>query len=153
MKYKLEFYTEYRQFYINDKKSSSDTGSENFLTDTALDSRLAVGEGILGVGTECYGDVKCQVELLRQENNELDINNYDHIVEGGIMVSSGILQLLSCPTLNVELEVNVNPGNYRARIYSMNLRSLFDDSGDDYYRIEVWRSENMKRVVLKQFVY
>jgi hypothetical protein len=151
MKYVLNFYTSYCQFFICDKLSCGDIDSGSFWNDEAYVQRLAIGNGILGVGLECYGPFKGELVMLDTQNNGIEYNQYDHIVEGGLEVKSGILQILDCPNSNVKLEIKVNPGKYRARIYSLNLASVIDDSGDDYYKIELWPDTNMERTVLKQY--
>lgn len=144
----LSFYTEYRQFYVSDKNPSGTTTSDNFWTEEASTRRLAVEDGILGVGTECYGPVKGEIELLNSSPSEDNFDSYDHVVEGDLQVKSGVLQIISCPTSTVEFETTVKPGNYRVRIYSMNLDSVNgEDEGEDYYRIEVWQ-ESPKGVKL-----
>ena len=152
MTYKLNFYTQYNQFYIADKSSPKNTGSRDFWTDEAYETRLAMGEGVLGVGTECYGPVKGELDILDTCIAEIDSSRFDHIVEGGLDLSSGLLQVLDCPNTSVELEVNIKPGKYRVRIYSSNLASVHGDEGDDYYRIEIWPDNNMKRNLLKKYI-
>jgi hypothetical protein len=151
MIYKLNFYTSYHQFYISDKESPKKTDADDFWTEESTYSRLAIGDGILGVGLECYGSFKGELILLDSGKDNIEYSQYDHIVEGGINVKSGILQVLDCPNSNVELEVKVNPGKYRVRIYSLNIASVIDDDGEDYYKIEMWSDTNMGRAVLKQY--
>lgn len=151
MNYKLNFYTQYHQFFISDKEAEKRTEEGDFWTELATNLRLAVGEGILGVGLECYGPFKGELVFLDTKNEQKDLDQYDHVVEGGLNVKSGTLQILDCPNFNIELEVEVKPGTYRARIYSSNLSSVVEDSGDDFYKIEMWPDRNMERVVLKQY--
>ncbi|MBL4679033.1 MAG: hypothetical protein JKY70_23000 [Mucilaginibacter sp.] len=147
----LNFYTQYSQFYITDKDPLGDVDSDNFWTNEAFNERLAIEEGIVGVGTECYGPVKGELQILQQENNCFSLDDYDHIVEGGIKINSGVIQIMDCPNSIVEIEVVVENGAYRARVYSSNLSSVDGDEGDDYYRIEIWPSTDMERKVLKQY--
>ena len=151
MKFPLDFYTSYSQFYIYDKDSEGGTGSVIFWTDDAFNDRLAIEEGVLGVETECYGPVKGELEILSTIQSNINTDIYDHIVEAGIEIKSGIIQILDCPTSTIQLEVEVDPGFYRARIYSSNLASVDGDEGDDFYRIEIWPDENMERKVLKRY--
>ena len=152
MNHKLDFYTEYHQFYISDKESPKETNKDSFWTDEAIQSRLAIGEGILGVSVECYGPVKGELILLESKKDQIDYKQYDHIVEGGLSVQSGVLQVLDCASSHVELEVKVMPGKYRVRIYSLNLASVVGDSGNDYYKIEIWPDTNISRTLLKQYL-
>lgn len=154
MKHKLNFITSYQQFYLADKSHQGNTGSDKFWTDESHNDRLAIEKGILGIGTESYGTIKGELVILDKANDDIDYSLYDHIVEGGLEVKSGVLQVLDCPNNSLELEMNVNPGNYRVRIYSSNLSSVVDEDeeGDDTYKIEVWQDDNMERKVLKRYV-
>jgi len=151
MTFDLDFYTAYNQFYICDKDFSGDTGSENFWTDTAFDSRLAVQSGVLGVGTECYGPVKGMLTILESVNTDLNIDKFDHIVEGSLEIKSGRLQVLDCPDSTVILETALEIGIYKVRVYSSNLASVDGDEGDDRYLIEIWPDSNRERKVLKRY--
>ncbi len=153
MQHKLDFYTSYNQFYICDKNFRGDTGSDDFWTDDAFSDRLALEDGILGVGTASYGHIRAELDILNKANEELDVDQYDHIVEGGLVIESGVLQVLDCPNSEVELEVGVKPGTYRVKIYSSNLLSadIDENDGDDFYKIEIWPDSVMKREVLKRF--
>jgi hypothetical protein len=151
MTHALDFYTSYNQFYIYDKNSEGNTGSVSFWNNVAHNDRLAIEEGILGVGTECYGPVRGELQIIEAANNEINLNDYDHIVEAGIRITSGTIQVLDCPDSNVEFEINVKPGSYRVRIYSSNLVSVVGDEGDDFYRIEIWPSNIMVRTVFKRY--
>ena len=93
MVYKLDFYTSYNQFYIADKDTDADTGADNFWSDEAFVSRFATGNGIIGLRTQCYGSVRGELTVLEKANSEFDLSEFDHIVEGGLKVNSGVLQI------------------------------------------------------------
>lgn len=118
MKHKLQFYTSYHQFYVCDKVSSTGLGSENFWTEHAVEDRLALEQGIVGVGTECYGPVNAEICIIDAPNSETNFDKYDHVVEGSIELKSGILQVLDCPDSEVHLEIALPPGYYCVRVYS-----------------------------------
>lgn len=147
----FKFRTEYHQFYLEDKGNSEKV--KDFWTDEALNDRLGLVKGGIAVSTESYGLIKGEIEVLEKPETNTDYNKYDHVVEGGINIESGELQVLECPSSHVELSLKVDPGKYRVRIYSSNLASVIDDDGDDYYRIELWKSDDMVRKVLKQYEY
>jgi hypothetical protein len=149
--YRFDFYTQYHQFNICDKDSPMDTESGEFWTDEAFDDRLAMELGVIGVGTECYGPVKGELVLLDKENTEFDLKSYDHIVEAGLKIDSGFIQIQNCPNSSIELEVKVQPDSYRFRIYSSNLASVDGDEGDDFYKIEVWKDSNLDKRVIKRY--
>jgi len=153
MKYNLNFRTQHNQFYLYDKASPANTASDDFWTAEAHDDRLALENGILGIGTQCYGHIKGELDVLDNANQAVDYNHYDHVVEGGLEVKSGVLQVLDCPNSEVELEVKLTPGTYRVRVYSSNLASADIDEveGNDYYKIKIWPDTNMERKVLKRY--
>lgn len=155
-KNQFNFYTEYNQFYIEDKESRGNTGSSEFWSEEAFLNKLAIERGIIGVGTHSYGNIKGEIEILDKPTENINFDLYDHIVEGGINIESGELQILDCPNNHVELSIKVKPGKYRVRVYGSNFSSvketdLAHDTDNDYYKIEVWKSENMERKVLKQW--
>lgn len=153
----LSFHTEYNQFYIKDKKCTANTNSSKFWTDKAFSERLALEYGIIGIRTQSYGNIKGEIIILDRSTNILENGLFNHIVEGGIDINSGELQILNCPDNQIQLELKVIPGKYRVRIYSSNLSSvketdLAHDTDNDYYRIEIWPSEEMETRVLKQYL-
>jgi hypothetical protein len=154
----FNFETQYRQFYIEDMDhiQKGNASLPEFWSDDAFADRLAITNGVLGVGTQSYGNIKGEIEVLEKPEMNIDYKKYDHIVEGGMNLKSGELQILDCPNNNLELSLQLNPGKYRVRIYSSNLASvkepdLADDTDDDYYRIELWKSDDMDRKVLKYY--
>lgn len=155
----FKFYTDYHQFYLEDKsdKNKGNPASPDFWNEESFKSRLAMTNGIVGVGIQSYGsNIKGEIEVLEKPNTSIDYSKYDHIVEGGINIKSGELQILNCPDGNLELSLKINPGKYRVRIYSSNLDSVIDyglsnKTDNDYYNIEIWPSEDMERKVLKQY--
>jgi hypothetical protein len=151
MTHKFNFSSSHHQFYICDKTSPMRTGDDDFWTDEAFNAELAVGAGILGIGTASYSRCNGELIVLDRENEKIDFTQYDHVVEAGLQVPSGILEILDCTGREVQLQINMEPGAYRARIYSLNFASDDDNDGDDFYRIEVWPSKEADRVVLKQF--
>jgi hypothetical protein len=151
MLYPLNFRTSHGQFYVYDKSSDGDTSADGFWSEDAFSDRLAVWNGILAVFTECYELVKGELHLLSEPRNYINLDQYDHIVEAGLEVKSGTIQILDCPNSSVELEIKVIPGRYRVRVYSINLASVVNDDGDDFYKIEIWPCIAMERKVLKRY--
>jgi len=149
MAYELNFYTEYSQFYIIDSDNELKQGL--WTEKSAHSARLDFSPGSIAIRTECYGSVKGQVRILDTENKNVNYDSFDHIVEAELMVSSGSLEITSCPTNEIELKIEIPNGHYRCRIYSSNLDSVIGDEGDDFYTIEIWPSTDTGRKVLKQY--
>jgi len=76
-----------------------------FWASDAFENKLAIEKGILGIGTGSYGRIKGDIFILETANNQIDTIQYDHIVEGGMDIESGELQLLDCPTSVINLEL------------------------------------------------
>lgn len=156
MKYLFNFYTSYNQFYFFDKGSNGDTGSDNFWTEKAFSDRLALEDGVVGVRTESWGDIKGELEILEKRPEDVDYRGSDHVIEGGIDIQSGELQIINCPDNDLVLSLKVNPGKYTIRVYGSNFDTveetdMINDADNDYYRIEIWKSDDLERRVLKQY--
>lgn len=128
-----------------------DSDRVDFWGENAFKERLATGTNMISVGIESYGHVKGQIIILEEENKDFDIVKYDHIVETLLFVPSGILQIIPCTDNVPYLEIELYPQTYKIRIYSVNLESVVDEEGDDFYTIEIWPQAN--RTVLKQFTH
>jgi hypothetical protein len=148
--HKLEFWTSHHQFYLADKSSPFRTDSDDFWTTEASNDKLAIEEGILGVGTECYGTVKGDLAVLEVEPEGEDFGLFDHVVEGSLELKSGVLLVFPCTDNVPVLELRLLPQTYRVRVYSSNLASVEGDDGDDYYKVRLWPGEVLKRKVLKR---
>jgi hypothetical protein len=154
MKRQFKFYTQYAQFYLSSAGKNFDITNQNTDPKTFkedFNTRLIANENALIIFTQSYGKVKGEIALVEKPVQDADFSKYDHVVECGIKVGSGELQILSWPGVDNEMSIQLKAGNYRVRVYSSNFKSVIDDDGDDYYRIEVWPSDNMERKVLKQY--
>lgn len=151
IKEQISFYTSYHQFYICDKQKAIKEFPNQMWTDDGLNRRFEVKDGFIGVLTASYGNIELELELLDRPKENINISDYDHIVEGSINIDSGILQILDCPDTNVVFETNIDPGYYRVRVYSSNLDILDEDEGGDFYKIEIWKDKKTEILVLKNY--
>jgi hypothetical protein len=154
MKYKFDFQTQYSGFYI-----TSDNGGI-VLTPGALElpkeeseGRLIQAKNTLIVKTGSYGHIRGEMAFLNTKREEVDYDKYDHIVEAGLDVHTGELQILDCPNSHVEFKKRIKPGIYGVRIYSSGLKTsdFSEQEGDDRYLIEIWPDSTTKWKVLKQY--
>ncbi|MBZ4043785.1 hypothetical protein [Flavobacterium hibisci] len=153
MKFNLKFITDYGQFYLNDKNATGNTGSENFWTNQAFADKLAIEEGVLGVSIgNDEGKVECEFEILNSKSLVTDFTYFDHVVEASIKIHSGILQIIDCPHSEVEMETEIENGDYRVRVYSINLETGYNEFPGDTYKIEMWKEPYSERDVLKRFL-
>lgn len=155
MKYNFNFYTGYHQFYVSDSESIKDTNSKDFWNEEAYKDRLANHEDIIAIPTKSYGIINGELEVLSKEKAITNFELYDHIVESGIEIKSGTLQILDCPNSEIEKEISISPGKYKVRVYSKNLDVLEgedEDEGNDFYRIEIWKAKNQDKKILKRYI-
>lgn len=151
MIHELSIFTEYGQFYIADKNANGDTSSENFWSDDAFNDRLAIEDGIIGVSIENDEAVaNMEIELLKSKEGENDFSEFDHVVEGSLQIKSGKLQIQDCPTSQVELELEVEPGWYRVRVSSSNLEKAYQENPEDKYIIKIWKESFSQKDVIKR---
>ena len=152
MKINLKFVTDYRQFYLNDKNANGNTGSENFWSESAFADKLAIEDGVLGIGIENdEGKVECEFEILNSKSLIDNFTDFDHVVEASLKIHSGILQIIDCPNSEVEMETEIENGEYRVRVYSINLNTAYEENPKDSYKIEMWKEAYSDRKVLKRF--
>lgn len=150
MKYELSFFSEYGQFYITDRNNCGNTGSKDFWSNEAFEQRLAVEIGIIGIRVENdEAIVNSEIEVIDCENINFEIDSFDHIAEASLKIESGYLQITECPSQQVELEVKLEPGEYRVRVYSKNLDLAYSSEPKDFYKIEVWKDKYSERKVIK----
>lgn len=148
----LKFLTDYGQFYLNDKNANGNTGSEYFWSERAFADKLAVDDGVLGIGIENdEGKVECEFEILTSKSMTNDFSGFDHVVEASLKIHSGIVQVLDCPNSEVEMETKIENGEYRVRVYSINLKTAHEENPNDTYKIEMWKEAYSDRKVLKRF--
>lgn len=152
-RYNLDFFTAHNQFYLSDSGYLSNTGDDEFWSPQAYAARLAVADDVLGISIASYGHVKAQLNVLDAPDKEKDFSRYDHVVEAGVKISSGLLLVYNYPDSKVALKAIVTPGTYRVRVYSYGLTNVNpdEDEGVDHYKINLWKDNNTQRKVLKQF--
>ncbi len=145
MIYSVNFQTSYGQFYLFDKGIEGKTDSPTFWSNIALDSGIALAKGVIGIGIASYGLVRLGIEIFKNEPPILNLKNWDRVTEGSIHIKTGYLEILDCPNSEVQLEIPLEKGDYRIRLYGGNFNTVEGDYGDDFYRIEIWAAPYSKR--------
>lgn len=132
----LQVYADYYQFYVADTANSCDTG---VIWDdpAAFEHQIAVGDGLVAVGTKRYGTVPVTIECYPFEP-KLNPLGIDRINECGLTVSKalGVGNYISAGELT---EVPVSPGTYGVRVlYSFQDQVTNDQTGNDRYTVQLW---------------
>lgn len=152
-KYNLDFFTTHNQFYLCDSAFTGTTGDTTFWNSDAQNARLGTTEDIIGIKTASYGHIKAELNVLNTADTEKDFSKYDHVVEGSVKLSSGIMEILNFPDTKIILKAIVTPARYRVRIYSYAVKNVNpdEDEGTDHYKITLWPAEGKERKVLKTY--
>lgn len=146
-RYEFRLYADYRQFYIGDSQSQADMSVTEFWSPWALENRLPVGPGIVGVGTASYDYVDVVVDITDKAPDD-DFGGWDHVAEASLEVPSGGIAIDGCTSYRPEeVRIRVTPGTYRVRVYCGGLAY----EGDDHYRLVLWPQAYAEPKVLKKY--
>jgi hypothetical protein len=144
----IRLYASHHQFYVQDGKPHGSPDAPTFWTKEASDNRLAIGDGLLGIGTGTYGFVKIRVEQHESEPL-LDLDQWDHVTECDLEVRTNLLLINGCLERS-GLFFKVEPGSYCVRACHANLAQSEQEvprgwSGDfgDWYLVQFWPSKRL----------
>jgi len=144
--------TFYSQFYICDSLSEFSTNPMEFWSDQNLKDKMSCSFNLIGISTLSYGPINAEIEFLNNEP-QINLNEWDHVVESGINIISGLLQIRNCPDFGIVFKKKISSGKYRVRLLGNGFADFNSnvDTSTDFYRIEIWPSDNMKKQILKTF--
>ena len=148
----FNLFADYFQFYVQDEAVDGDLSDS--WTDEAGTRLLAVAPGTVGVGTVRNMEVPVTLELLASEP-PLDVEAYDHVVEGSLSVGGRNLVIAGCTDYFPDAaRIQIEPGSYRVRACFSGLEALSDDGldGADRYHLQLWPAPPAEVAVLKQRV-
>jgi hypothetical protein len=143
-------YASHHQFYVADSDMRGDTSDVNFWTESASLNRIAVVDGVLGVGTGSCDMVRVRVEV-HQEKPPLDLSAWDHVTEAGLLMKSRIMLVFGCLS-DSGIFFRVEPDHYRVRCCHATLIAAVDSKGNagDWYLVQIWPDPCRETEVLKQ---
>jgi hypothetical protein len=145
----LEIDVTYRQFYLCDPALPCVPPID--WTNADVDRGMKEAGHLLAIAPPHDGVIPIRVEIHRTEP-DLDLAEWDHVVEGGLEIGSGVLELQEWSGLK-RWRFDVRPGHHRVRALFANLDSYFRDQALDldHYLLAVWPGEASGVRVLKQF--
>jgi hypothetical protein len=148
-------YAAYHQFYVQDSEPRGSPDNPTFWTKEASDNRLAIGDGLVAIGTGTYGSVKVRVEHHGSEP-EVDLTQWDHVTECGLDVRTSLILVMGCISQS-GLFFLVKPGYYRVRACHANLAesemevpATWSGPFGDWYVIQFWPANPSKAGILKR---
>jgi hypothetical protein len=131
----LEVYADYYQFYVQDAVSTCDTGT--IWDDPETTKRqIAVGDGLVAVGTKRYGTVPVSIETYAMEPI-LEPRGIDRVNECSLTITSG---LVVGNTISAELKpVALASGTYGVRVLYLYQKQVeSNEVGSDQYIVQLW---------------
>ncbi len=151
-KYQYHLFADYFQLYIEDE-NPKDTTEHIWDDEKTVDRGIAVGDGIIAVGTVRNFTVPFTLEIHDSEPSD-DISIWDRVNECSIDVPSGILVISGCTDYRPDASrIKINPQWYRARIYYGGLNTVINfDKGDDHYKMILWIAPFSEMKVLKEWI-
>lgn len=145
-----DLFADYFQFYLQDEQAAGNLA--NSWTRAAVDRKLALAPGTIGVGTARNMTVPVEVEVADTGPLDTDWARWDQVNECSIHVPTGRLVIAGCTDyFPTAARLVVAPGWYRARIYYGGLNTLSKDGldGDDHYKIFLWAAPEAELRILK----
>jgi len=140
----------YHQFYLEDGEYPKETDSD-FWTEEAFKRHLAICNGCIGFGSMTSLDLNVTVDLFNARP-DLNLDQYDHIVEASISVSSGCLVVCGCVDYRPEAKhICVANGEYRVRYCIQDIHTVKNEfDGKEKYFVWVWPEKRTSVEVIKQ---
>src|SRR5579863_3707990 len=120
--HEINLFADYYQFYLQDEPANGDLSTA--WTNEAVARLLAVGPGVVGVGTVRNTNVPVTVSILGAEP-PVELGAFDHVVECSLSVESGRIVVAGCTDYFPDaLRIEAPPGMYRVRVGYSALDSL-----------------------------
>lgn len=139
----IRIFASHHQFYVQDAEPRGNPGDAGFWSKEAFARRLALADGIVGIGTGTYGLVQVRVEQHTAEP-ELDFSVWDHITECDLEVRSNLILVFGCISTS-GLFFMVKPGHFRVRVCHANLCESEQEVPNDWqgefrdwYLVQFW---------------
>lgn len=151
--YNFEIFADYFQFHLFDEKYNPNFGDA--WTEFATKNLLASTEEGIAIGTRRNMDVKVIIKILDSPPS-IKENNKDSIFqinESDILILSKKLVVIGCTDYLPEAKrIELENGIYRVRIYYCDLDKISEDEldGNDYYEVEIWKTNNRKTPTFNQ---
>lgn len=140
----LTLLAQYRQVHLMDAQASGDLS--HAWTEQAVSDRVAVADGIVGLGCERDQDVRVTLEVLTAAP-AADAERFDHVSEASLSVPSGELAVLGCTDyLPDAARLRVPLGDLRVRASHTNLAK-----GRETIRVQLWPAPPAPPAVLARW--
>lgn len=148
---KLELFTDYFQFYIQDEQAPGDLSDD--WTGEAVAMLLATSTGSIRVGTIRNMNAPVSIKLFESPPLLAERDDIGQVNECDLEITSGKAVIAGCTDYFPDAkQVELSNGIYRARIYYSNLDKISENGldGEDYYEVQLWLTNKKQAIsVLK----
>ena len=142
---KLVVEAEFHQIHLRDAGHSTDLADA--WTVKATEDRLAVADGVVGVGVANDGPVAVEVELAKARPKAA-LSSFDHATEASLELQSGRLLVVGCTEpIESAPALALEPGWWRARLMHRGISK----PGGESIRLVLWPHARAESQVLKRF--
>lgn len=147
----FKVYAGYHQFYLEDKNFPGISPGKNIWKKKNFSRMIACEHGMIGIGTGSYDFVPVSIKILPEPLVRNNFDYWDYVAEAPLDLSSGWLLVYGCTEPDPSAQIEVEPGIYRVSIFFGGLKTVVGERGDDFYRIEIWKSVFSPVEILKDF--
>ena len=147
----LTLFADYYQFYLQDDNVDVGDLSDAWTPD-AVERKLAVVPGSIGVGTARNMDVPVTVEI-HDTKPEIQFDEWDQINHCSINIQTGNIVIAGCMDYFPDAKrISVTPGIYEAIVCYRGLDSISKDGldGNDSYSICFYPGNEIEIEILKK---
>ena len=145
---------EWNQIYLEDAACDvAAAANAEFWNEAAMRDGMANARTMISVGTARAGDVVVSVAV-REVEPDAEIKHWDHVVDAAITIPSGRLRVRGGAESPEDADViHVAPGVYKVRAFYGNLdvESVDEETGDDFYNIVLWPGAWRDRKVVRRY--
>lgn len=149
--HRFTIFADYFQFLVMDEDSKDDFGV--LWNDAAVAMMVAVGETALSLGTLRNVDVCVEVHVV-DGPPELQLENFDHAVEGAFTSPTGTIAVMGCTEFFPDgSRMKIQPGSYRFIYLVSGIDTIKTewDPADDLYSLYIWPAEQRELRLVKQW--
>ena len=145
----VQVFADYNQFYVQD--GGINPMAPDDWTDQDVESRAKVADYVVVVCPIRNTTVPVEIELFSTAPMVDDVAA-DHVVECGLSLPTGHLQIFECTGVAV-LNWQVEPGTYDVRLLYFGLGTLSHDGldGADRYLVQVWPGKSRGLSVIRKW--
>lgn len=143
MEHRFEIFADYFQFYLQDDDIRHGDLSDAWTEAGAVETMLALGPHVIGVGTVRNMTVPVTVRMC-EARPDIGEAGFDRVNACAIEIETGRLVIAGCTDYFPDAtRIAVEPGTYDVLIGYKGLDTLSKNGleGDDSYHIFLWRRE------------